>query len=113
MKWLQDDLKAHKTMPTIIYLHFLVNDVPGLTELCAISGSNPYIEKLYQDLNISELSRERATNYLNDILPRLGDNYVKFVFGSLSDRSINISLSHYSGSGTVNETSLASVSFPS
>ncbi|MEA1998819.1 MAG: metallophosphoesterase family protein [Euryarchaeota archaeon] len=155
MKWLQDDLKAHKTMPTIICLHFLVNDVPGLAELCAISGLNPYIEnrkefkvmlnnytnvvavlsghghlnsitcnnnvtfietasviqypitydiyrvyeygfvktqhKLYQDLNISELSRETAINYLNDILPRLGDYYVSFIFGSLSDRSINIS----------------------
>jgi len=44
MNWLQDDLKAHKTMPTIICLHFLVNDVPGLAELCAILGSNPYIE---------------------------------------------------------------------
>ena len=154
MKWLQD-LKAHKTMPTIICLHFLVNDVPGLAELCAFSGFNPYIEnkkefkvmlnnytnvvavlsghghlnsitcnnnvtfietasviqypitydiyqvyeygfiktqhKLYQDLNISELSRETAVNYLNDIYPGLGDNYVKFVFGSLSDRSINVS----------------------
>jgi ABC-type transport system involved in multi-copper enzyme maturation permease subunit len=29
---------------TIICLHFLVNDVPGLAELCAISGFNPYIE---------------------------------------------------------------------
>jgi len=155
MKWLQEDLKEHKTMPTLICLHFLVDDVPGLAELCAISGSNPYIEnskefkvmlnnytnvvavlsghghlnsitcnnnvtfietasviqypitydiyrvydygfvktqhKLYQDLNISELSRETAVNYLNDIYLGLGDNYVKFVFGSLSDRSINVS----------------------
>lgn len=157
MKWLQDDLKAHKTMPTIICLHFLVNAVPGLAELCAISGSNPYIDnnkefkvmlnnytnvvavlsghghlnsitydnnvtfietasviqypitydiyrvyeygfiktqhKIYQDLNISELSRETAINYLNDILPRLGDYYVSFIFGSLSDRSIHVSFS--------------------
>ena len=155
MKWLQEDLKAHKTMPTIICLHFLVNDVPGFTELCAFLGSNPYIDnnkefkvmlnnysnvvavlsghghlnsitynnnvtfietasviqypitydiyqvyeygfiktqhKLYQDLNISELSRETAINYLNDIYPGLGDNYVSFIFGSLSDRSINVS----------------------
>jgi 3',5'-cyclic AMP phosphodiesterase CpdA len=154
-KWLQDDLKAHKTMPSIICLHFLVNDVPGLAELSAISSSNPYIDnnkefkvllnnypnvvavlsghghlnsitysnnvtfietasviqypitydiyqvyeygfiktqhKLYQDLNISELSRETAVNYLNDIYPSLGDQYVSFIFGSLSDRSINIS----------------------
>ena len=155
MKWLQDDLKAHKTMPTIICLHFLVDDVPGLAELCAISGSNLYIENkkefkvllnnytnvvavlsghghlnsitynnnvtfietasviqypitydiyrvseygfiktqhtIYQDLNISELSRETAINYLNDIYPRLGDYYVSFLFGTLSDRSINVS----------------------
>ncbi len=46
---------------------------------------------IYQDLNISELSRETAINYLNDIYPRLGDYYVSFLFGTLSDRSINVS----------------------
>lgn len=156
MKWLEDDLRAHETMPSIICLHFLVNDVPGLTELCAISGSNPYIDnnnefklmlkdytnvvavlsghghlnsitynnnitfietasviqypitydiyrvydygfiktqhKLYQDLDISELSRETAINYLNDIYPDLGDHYINFVFGSLTDRSVCVSL---------------------
>ena len=42
-------------------------------------------------VNISELSRETAINYLNDIYPSLGDYYVSFIFASLSDRSINVS----------------------
>lgn len=148
MKWLQDDLKAHNAMPTIICLHFLVNELP---ELPTIPGWSPYIDnrkefkdlldnypnvvavlsghghfnsitcndsvayietasiiqypitydiyhvyehgfiktqhKLYQDLNISELSREKAFTYLNGIFPGLGDYYVNFNFGTLSDRS--------------------------
>lgn len=47
-----------------------------------------------------ELWQENATysfNFVgwhfivNDIYPRLGDNYVSFIFGALSDRSINVS----------------------
>jgi len=151
MEWLQDDLKAHKAMPTIICLHFLVNEVPELSELPTIPGWSPYIDnrkdfkdllnnypnvvavlsghghfnsitynnsvvfietasmiqypitydiyhvyeygfiktqhKLYHDLNISELSRKTAVTYLNGIHPRLGDYYVSFIFGTLSDRS--------------------------